>query len=435
MANNTKKKIVILGAGFGGIKAAFSLCKNLDKLLLNDKYELILVDKNSYHTYTPTLYEASTTSKTLANQIDLKSIITFDLKKIFKNKNISLLQETVNNVDLIEGDIHFDSGKKLKFDYLVLALGSETNFFGIPGLEENSLTLKTFTDAIKIRDAVWSKYEEMVNAGKKELEIVIGGGGSTGIELAGEIKSWLCQLEEEFKKCPASVKIIEGMPNVLPGFDEKVVHKVTKRLRKIGVELLLNELIEKVDPGKTVLKSGRIVKFDLLIWSGGVKAISLMGALPLKREAKGRVRVLEEMECLPQSEDLKLYGKIYGLGDAICFYNPETNKPIPLVAEAAIDSAKIIAHNIIEDIKITESLNEKADYKKFTPKRYTYVISVGGKYAVAKIGPLIISGFAGWVLKGLVELYYLLFNVLPPFQAIKVWLKGLRIFVQNDRLG
>lgn len=427
-----KKKIIILGAGFGGIKAAFSICKKLEALDLTEKYELVLADKHDYHTYTPTLYEIATTSKNLANQINLKQIVTFPLEEIFRDRKITILKNQVQNVDLIEGDIHFEDQTKLKFDYLVFALGSETNYFGIPGLQENSFPLKSFIDAIKIRDAVWNKIE----SGEKELKIIIGGGGSTGVELAGEIKSWLCQLEEEFRHCSASVTVIEGAQTILPGFNEKVIKRVTHRLKKIGVNLLVGELAAKAEPGKILLKSGRIIDFDILIWTGGVKAVSLMGELPLKKETRGKVEVVGEMECLPQSEDLKLYGKIYGLGDAICFYNPETNRPIPQVAEAAIEQADIIAHNIIEDIKTSEGLSKRPHHLKYTPKmEYSYIIPVGGKYAVAKIGPLVISGFAGWILKGLVEIYYLLWNVLPPKQALKVWLKGLKIFVQNDRLG
>jgi len=433
-----KKKIVILGAGFGGIKTASLLHKKLKKIGLLKKYELILVDKYDYHTYVPILYEIATTSKNSANCAELKNLATFPLKDIFKNKDITLIKNTVKNVDLIGGDIHLEdisSAGRLKFDYLVLALGSETNYLNIPGLKESSLTLKSFLDAIKIRDAIWNKIEEG-NPPAGRLKIIIGGGGSTGVELAGEIKSWLCELEEEFKHCPTSIQIIQGMDTLLPGFDKKIIEKVTSRLRKIGVEILLQEFIEKVEPNKAFLRSGRMIDFDVLIWTGGVKASSLMGTLPLKKEHKGRVEVFGEMECLPQSSDLKLYGKIYGLGDAICFYNPETGNPIPQLAQAAIEQAKIVAENMVEDIKFSEVLIKNAKHQKYKPNEsYPYIIPVGGKYAVAKVGPIVIWGFLGWILKGLVEFYYLLFNVLPPIQAVKIWLKGFWIFMQNDRLG
>src|SRR3989338_3072215 len=129
-----KKKIVILGAGFGGIKAAFEICKKLKKNRLEDKYKLILIDKNSYHTYTPILYEIATISKNLANQINLKKLAAFPLPEIFRGEKITLLQKTVSELDLIGGDIHFSGGERLKFDYLILALGSEISYFNIPGL-------------------------------------------------------------------------------------------------------------------------------------------------------------------------------------------------------------------------------------------------------------------------------------------------------------
>lgn len=428
-----EKKIVILGGGFGGIKAAFSLCKKLKRLNLEKKYELVLIDKNSYHTYTPLLYEAATTSKTTANQLKLKEIATYNLQDIFAGRKVAVINDLVIELDLIGGDVHLKKTGAIKFDYLILAAGSETNYFGIPGLKENSLSLKSFLDSLRIRDAIWEKAHE--NGGKKEIKILIGGAGATGVELAGEIKSWLCELKEELKNCSASVTLVEGAPTILPGFDERVVEKVSRRLKKIGVEIILNEFIEKAEPRRAILKSGRLIDFDIFIWTGGVKVASLIGALPLKKEIKGKVEVAGEMECLPQSPDLKLAGKIYGLGDAICFYNPETGRPIPLVAEAAIEQARVAAHNIIEDIKFSEGLTKTIRHRKYLPHEYPYIIPVGGKYAVAKFGPLVIWGFPGWVLKGLVELYYLLFNVLSPVQAVKIWLKGLWIFMKNDRLG
>jgi NADH dehydrogenase len=429
-----KRKIVILGAGFGGIKAAFSICRAIESRKLQDKYELVLVDKNFYHTYTPTLYEVATTSKETASQVNLEQIVTFSIPQIFKGRCLTFLQKTVAKVDLIGGDVHFHGGEKLKFDYLVFALGAETNYFDIPGLKENSLSLKTFKDAILIREKILGLVYEIQPS--QELKILVGGGGATGIELAGEIQSWLIDLNKEFKKFRFSVKIVEAAPAILSGFDKRVAEKVTRRLKKINVEVLAGETIEKVEPNKVFLKSQKTVDFDILIWTGGVKAVSLMAELPLKKEQRGKVEVVGEMWCLPHTPDLKLYGKIYGLGDAVCSYNPETGKPVPLIAEAAIEQAKVVAHNILEDIKVEEGLAKLPDYKKYRPeKEFPYIIPVGGKFAVAKWGPLVLSGFSGWILKGLVEIYYLLFNVLPPFQAIKIWLKGLWIFTRNDRLG
>jgi NADH dehydrogenase len=118
----------------------------------------------------------------------------------------------------------------------------------------------------------------------------------------------------------------------------------------------------------------------------------------------------------------------------ICFYNPSTKRPIPGVARAALVQANIVAHNIIEDIRAAEKLSKNIKHKIYWPLNYPYIIPVGGKYAVAKVGPFVIKGFIAWIFKGLVEFFYLS-SIMPLREAIKIWLTGLRIFIQNDRLG
>lgn len=415
-----KPCIVILGAGFGGLRAAKLISQKLKSGRID--CEIILIDRNDYQTYTPTLYEAATTSKETANYLELKKLVTFPVEELIRNTGIKFIHSEVESLDLVGGDIHCTNGEKLKFNYLVLAPGSETNYFGIPGLKENSLAMKTFMDSLKIRDVVLEKISE-----KGKIDVIIGGGGSSGVELAGEIKSWLCELEKE-KKCKANLKIIEAAPTVLPGFSAKVIKEAEKRLKFLGVEVISNEAIAKADKNKVILKTGNEIYYEVLIWTGGTKASDLLSAMPLKLEKRGRVEVAGGMECLPQTSDLKLYGKIYGLGDTVCFYDPKTQKPIPGVARAALSQASIVAHNIFCDLKGSKK------HKEYRPMDYPYIIPIGGKWAIAKIGPLVIAGFFGWILKGLVELNYLL-SVMQFWKAIKLWFKGLKIFIQNDRLG
>lgn len=428
---NQKPRVVILGAGFGGLRAAVLLSKkNSPK-----NCEIVLIDRNAYHTYAPTLYEAATTSKETANYLDLKQIVTLPIAELIKNSGVRFIQGEVKTLDLINGDARYAEnnnadGEIIKFDYLVLAPGSETNYFDIPGLKENSLPLKTFMDALKIRDKVL----DLIESGKNDIRIAIGGGGPTGVELAGELQEWLFELKIKNSKYNPRITIIDGAPSILPGFPEKIVKPVQKRLKKLDIEAVTSEIIKKASTDKITLESGRELRYDVLIWTGGVKAAPVMGALPLKLEKRGRVEVIGEMECLPQSPDLKLYGKIYGLGDAVCFYDPETGKPIAGVAQAAISQANVVAHNILEYIKKSSDPNYQLQIINYRPKDYPYVIPVGGKWAVARVGSLVISGFFGWVLKGLVELKYLL-SIMPFWQSLKIWLKGLRIFIQNDRLG
>ena len=176
------------------------------------------------------------------------------------------------------------------------------------------------------------------------------------------------------------------------------------------------------------------VSFDVFVWTGGIKAPEVLSALPLHIEARGQLTVSQSMQCLPQTPDLSLHAHVSALGDATCLYNPITKRPIPAVARAAISQADVVAHNVIEDIKAEYGLSKTPNHLIYEPHNYPYITPVGGKYAVAKIGPFTITGFWGWFLKGLVELNYL-FSIMPFWKAFELWLKGLKIFIENDRLG
>jgi len=421
----TKTRIVILGAGFGGLTAAMELGRKAKRGSLRDA-EVILIDRNNYHTYTPTLYETATTSKETANYIDLKRIVTFPVERMFKRLPVRFIHDEVIRIETgREGSIHLKSGYIVRFDYLLIALGSQTNYFDIPGLKESALELKTFNDALKIRDAVWEAATDIEN--KNPLKIVVGGGGSTGVELSAELRTWLNQLSKK-SHWPAQVRIVEANASVLFGFDAKVIRNVEKRLEKLGVEIDTGTMISSVSPTekKITTRSGDVIDFDILIWTGGVTANPVIKDLPLKMKS-GRAEVGGSMVCLMQTSDLTIAQKIFAIGDVVCMTDPRTERPVPLVARAAINQAKTAAKNIELDIR-----NEK--HSGYVPGSFPYVIPVGGKFAVAKLGMMVISGFWGWILKGLVELNYL-FSIMPKFKAIRIWLHGLFMFVKNDRLG
>ncbi len=412
------KRVVILGAGFGGLRAALILGKKL-----GHEHEIVLVDKNSHHTFTPLLYETATTSKEIANYTQLHEVATYGIKGILNGSLVNFIQSGVKVVDVSGGDVHLDTGEKIKYDYLVIALGSETNFFDIPGLKEKALELKNFTDAIRIRDTIW----DLIQGGKTDLKVIIGGGGSTGVEFAAELQNWLCEVKKTNQECNTEVTIVEAGPTILNGFENKIINKVARRLKHLGVNVIVNDSIAKISKNKVTLKSAHELEFDVLVWAGGVKANSVIQAMPFKFEKGGRSEVSESMNCLPQTPTLKLYGKIYGVGDIVCIYD-KYGHPVPMVARAAILQATVAAKNIICEI---EGREPQYTYK---PMNYPYIIPVGGKYAVAKIGPLCLSGFLGWALKGLIELNYIL-SIMPFTKGIKIWLKGFKIFIQNDRLG
>ncbi len=406
------KNIIVLGAGFGGLRAATQIANELKRLGL-DKYRVVLVDRSDCHLYTPLLYMIA------ASPDSTKEICTYDISSLIKNLPIDFVQNEVVKIDLPNGDVHVKNGAPIKADFLLIALGSETNYFGIPRLKENSLQLKTVENAMQIKIAVT---DALKKGGK--IKIVVGGAGATGIELAAEIRRWANHAEYENKNTRVAVSIIEAMPTVLPGLNEKVIRGTTKRLEKLGVAVSLGMKIISVAPREITLDGGKKMPFDVFIWTGGIKSPELLLSLPLQKDRRGKIIAQNAMACLPARADLKLYPMIYGLGDNVCFMNPETNKPVPAVARAAISQADVVAHNIVEEIKQSEFENYKLKIENYIPYEYPYVILVGGKWAIAKIGPLIISGFFGWILKGLVELNYLR-SIMPIWRAIKIWLKGL----------
>ncbi len=423
-----KKNVVVLGAGFGGLRAAMDIGKGLKRMGLTEKYQVFLIDRHDHHTYTPLLYEAATTSQETADARKLHRLATFEVAPLVANLPIAFIKDEVLQLDLMEGDIHLKDRGKLPCEFVVLALGAEVNFFGIPGAAENTMPLKTFANAIAIRDRITTLAKE-----KQTVNILVGGGGPTGVELAAELREWCGELRRAKKGCDLKVTIVEALPSILFGFDERVVLKVKRRLAKLGVSLETNAKIVGVDPGTVKLDGGRMIPFDVMIWSGGVKASTILGQLPLTLD-RGRPTAGNVMACAPQTPDLKLHMKVYGVGDNVCYMNPKTQKAMPAVAPVAIAEGGVAAHNVLEEIKQAERQGYAPHLRNYTPVEYPYVFPVGGKFAVAKIGPVILSGFLGWIFKGLVELDYII-SIMPFWHGLGTWLSGLRIFIQNDRLG
>jgi NADH:ubiquinone reductase (H+-translocating) len=427
------KNIVILGAGFGGLHTARKIAKGIKRLKLAESYRVILVDKNSFHTFTPTLYEIATTTDQIASNAQLKRIVAFSIKEILGNVPIEFIHGEVTEIEMMGGELKFANGTVLKADWLVLALGSQVNYFNIPGLAEHGLAFKTLSDALHVRERI-IEHEE----GEEHpcVRIAIGGGGPTGVELAGEIKNLLRELPRiAHGSCTEQVTIIEGAPTILPAFSRRIGLRAEKRLQKLGVTVLTNKKIQAATENEVTLLTGEKIPFDVLIWTGGVAPNHLMSTLQMKKDQSGtRVVASNEMVCLPESEDLKLSGKIFGIGDAVCFIDEKTGKPVPGVARTAIAQGTIAAFNIIQDVMAEQDLVHTVKMKRYHPKEYPYILPIGGKFAIARLGAFIFSGRIAWFIKGLVELNYF-FSIFNPAKALKYWLLGLWIFMRNDRLG
>ncbi len=426
-----RKNIAIVGAGFGGLRAALLIGKKLKKLGLETSYRVVLIDQNDYHTYTPTLYETATNDPKYTSYAQLREIVTIPIQSLTVGLPIDFVNSIATDINLKHGIITGEENDPIQYEYLILAPGSEPNYFDIPGLEKHSTALKTFRDSIEIREYILTAMQHKA----EPIKVVVGGGGSAGVEFAGEVRSWLNKLQiESGGNRRSEVTIIETAPSVLSPFPTGVITRATKRLARIGVKTITNERIVAVRDNLITLATGKTVPFDVFIWSGGVKPSSIMQNLNLAKDLRGRTIVTDAMECTPAQYAERFSGKVYGLGDAVLVVNKKTNAPIPGTAHAALVEADVVAHNILEEIKMREGVGPAPTFKTFTPGDYPYVIPIGGKFAIARIGRFVFSGIFGWILKGVVEFGYL-WSIMPLTRALRLCVKGFWIIIKNDRIA
>lgn len=405
------KNIIVIGSGFAGITALIALWRLLRRRKHLGRYILILVSKTPYHLYTPALYEMAAIPRDEAGAFVLKNAIAIPLERILKHlPGVRFVGGTVSALDPRNRRIMLDGGGTLDFEYLVIAMGSETNFFGIPGLEEHSTPIKKFDDAIRLRNRI----QTLADAGEP-FRIMVGGGGATGVEVAAELAKYLHCLDEK-KPCRASITLLEAGPEILSGFQPSIVASAKKRLKKLGIEVTAGAPIREVKDRKLVLADNRTLPFDILVWSGGVRPPKVVEKFGLALDSRGGIAVKSDLEAAPG---------IYAAGDCAGFVHPETKRPLPWNVPVAEAEARLAARNIVADI-------EKTPRRNFEPLRaYPFILAVGGKFALTDLVLVKFFGFLGWILKQIVELRYLFF-VLSPKHAIGMWLRTVYYSTKND---
>lgn len=436
--NTSRKTILILGSGFGGLYAALELEKSLKKEKKLGDFEIILVDRNPYHLYTPALYEVATTLKLDANVLALKEVVTIPLEEILKGKSVTFLRGEIQHIDISRATTTIEDHHKcqeIPYAFLVLALGSETNTFDIPGLEEHGLVLKDLKDAIRLRDTIEHAFMD-----REEVNIVIGGGGTTGVEVAGALHGFLERLERVYTKERKGTKItiIEGSPAILASFTATIRRWAETRLGRLGIKVIRDTLIDHVEKNEITIRHTRTgetngLPYSILIWTGGVKVNRLIEDITIAKDIKNRCLVNTRLEVETRgigatnkghAGPLESHPNIYAIGDNTCFYDLERGMPIAGNAPYAITQGRISAKNIVAEI----IGSKKIDFK---PKMPPYVIPIGGKYAIADLGFVRFHGIPAWILKQFVEPNYYR-RILPWSRVLPLWLKGLRLFLKND---
>ncbi len=421
-----KKNIVILGSGFCGLRSTMDIAKNLTHLKLIDKYQITLIDRNDCHIFIPLLYKVAGSPMP-----EHEDNCSYNISDLLQGLPVQFIQGEIISPDITSGDIALKDGRSIHADYLIIALGSETNYFGIEGLKDHALQLKTLESAIRIRQVVSDAF-----AKGGDIRIVAGGGGPNGVELASELRLWANMAEKNNPNLHVAVSIVEAMPSVLPGFDADIIGIAARRLKWLGIPIMTNMKISSVGTNAIMSTSptsfattesaasvpNAPVMFDVLIWTGGTKTPDSLTSIPVQKDPRGKPMARHGMELSPSSPELKLAPMVYAIGDNAFFMNEKTQRPIPTVAHAAINEGIVAAHNLVEEIKKMEMPTRLPKPQIYAPDNFTYayVIPIGERWAVAKIGPIVISGWLGWQAGRFIELNYLM-SIMPFGKALKAW--------------
>ncbi|MBI4120072.1 MAG: FAD-dependent oxidoreductase [Parcubacteria group bacterium] len=418
--SSTKKTIVIAGAGFGGLRTALDLNSAFQRdPQLRQDYNLYLVDANDHHLFTPSLYEMATSLYDDARAAALKKAIAVPLEKIFTGGPARFHQARITGLDVKAKKLKLNDRITLPYDYLVLALGAEVNFYGIPSLKENAQVLSSLASAIKLRNAIEQNFCQRLGA-KNVLNIVIGGGGVSGVELAGELGGYIRKLKRKYQaRLRVNITLVEGQKEILAGFHPIIVRWAKSRLQKLGVKLATGEFIGEIKNGAVLTKAQNEFPFSVLIWSGGIKPNRLTAGLPFKKDAKGRL--ITSGKLCPLLETGEECANVFVVGDNCCLID---NPTLPQTAQIAIDQGRHVAKVILAEIR-------KRSLPKYRPIPNRYVLPVGGKFALADLGFMRMQGLPAWTLKEFIFLKYL-FSILPPLSALGHWLRAVNLFIKND---
>lgn len=384
MKPSHKPKVVIIGAGFAGVEAA----KKLGKHGVN----VLLIDRHNYHTFIPMLYQVATA-------VLYPHQVIYPLRSLFRGfPTVNFLQANVDKVDF-DNQIIYSADVAINYDYLVIATGSQSQFLGVTGAPENSLPMRTLTDAIAIRNQVLSNFEKAAKVTDEQerirlLTFVIVGGGATGVELAGSLNELIHKaFKKDFPSLNselARVILLQSGEQLFPSYSQQLGNYTEKYLRRQGVKVHLNSKVSKVTSEAVYLEDNTAIFTDTVIWTAGVLAATPKTNRSVKTAAKDQVIVEQTLQLCGHKN-------VYGIGD-VSYVDSE--EKFNGVAQEAIQQGKTAADNILRQMK-GRSL-EPFDY--FNKGR----LAIIGKHAgIGKIGKFPIKGFIAWFLWLEVHLLYL----------------------------
>ncbi len=410
-----KKRVVIVGGGFGGLKLANKLRKS--------DFQVVLVDRNNYHQFPPLIYQ-------IASAGIEPSSISFPFRKIFqKRKNFFYRMAEVRSI-FPEHKIIQTSIGKVSYDYLVLAAGATTNFFGNQNVAAESMPMKNVSEAMGLRNALLDNFERALTcATDKErqelLNVVIVGGGATGVEIAGalsEMKNFV--LPKDYPDLPTSlmhIYLIEAGPRLLAAMSEESSQKVEKYLRTMGVNVLLNKMVTDYKDHNVMLRDGSSIATRTFIWVSGVAA-QPVGNLDDKHLGRGRRIVVDAFNRVEGLDG------VFCIGDQCIMPEGDDNWKggHPQLAQVAIQQGGNLARNL-------KRLAAGKEMKPFRYKNLGTMATVGRNRAVAEFSSMKFGGFLAWVLWLVVHLRSIL-GVRNKLIVLFNWLWNYVSYSQSLRM-
>lgn len=355
----TKKKVLVVGGGFGGIRAAIDIASH-------EKYQVTLLsDKKAFEHY-PTMYRTATGGPSEISEIPLH--------EIFEDKPVEVVVGRAAKLHREKKTLTTEDGQTFHFDILVLALGAVTNYFGIRGMKEYSFGIKTIAEAEELKQHL---HNQLIDEKKPDLNYIIVGGGPTGIELAGALPAYVKKIMKQhgLRDSKLHVDLVEAMPRLMPRMPKAVSRSLARRLRSLGVKLYLGVPVQ-AETANTLLMNGKYVRSHTVVWTAGIANNPFFAENKFILSHNGKVQVDKLLQAWPG---------IFGIGD-----NADT--PHSGMAQTALYDARFVAENLVRHAE------GKRPYA-YKPKKPVYVTPAGPHWASVVWGKVQIYGRLGWYIR------------------------------------
>jgi NADH:ubiquinone reductase (H+-translocating) len=380
MASSTRPRVVILGAGFGGLTAAKALYKGAD---------VTVVDRHNFQTFLPLLYQVATAGLAADH-------VAHPVRGALRNTGIKFRMGSPISIDHKNNSVKLDSSESLEFDHLIVALGSATANFGVKGVIEHALGMKSVHEAVGIRAEVLRRFEDLCRfEDHTRLSLSVVGGGPTGVEMAGALAELVrgpLKNDEANAAAHIDVYLIEAGPRILPMFTGRLSARAAKDLKKLGVKVLLNTVVQEVKPRQILIKGADPIPSEVTIWAAGVKGEPSGGLLNLPLEG---TRISVE-----QNLSVKHYPNVWAIGD-ISSAKGADGRFLPMVAPVALQQGKWVAKQILR----TARGKELQPFKYFDKGS---MATIGRHKAIVQFKGIQITGVLAWYAWLWLHLFYLL---------------------------